>query len=64
MKRRDGICLWAPAAILIAIFVLAQVGAAQEEKPDRPAAASLSATIYPVPNYGGEFWSRSYLTGD
>jgi hypothetical protein len=41
-------------------------GAAQEEKqpPDKTAATSQDATIYPVPNYGGDFRSRSYLTGD
>jgi carbohydrate-selective porin OprB len=41
-------------------------GAAEEEKqpPDKSVSASSSATIYPVPNYGGDFRSRSYLTGD
>src|SRR4030095_16118592 len=66
MKQIDVILLWAAAAMLIAIFVLAQPAAAQEEKqsPDKSPEASSSATIYPAPNYGGDFWSRSYLTGD
>jgi len=70
MKRRDGICLWAPAAILIAVLVLVRVGAAQDEtqtpreavEEKQPTGSTF--TIYPVPNYGGDFWSRSYLTGD
>src|SRR5262245_32322882 len=27
-------------------------------------AETTDTTLYPVPNYGGDFWSRSYLTGD
>ena len=52
--------------MVLAFFFLARVGGAQEEKPppEKPAATSQDATIYPVPNYGGDFGSRSYLTGD
>ena len=55
----------AAGVMLIAVFVMAQAGAAQEERPPpaKPAATSQDATIYPVPNYGGDFRSRSYLTG-
>jgi hypothetical protein len=60
MKRRDGICLWAPAAILIAVLVLVRVGAAQDEtqtpreavEQKQPTKIS-GFTIYPVPNYAG-----------
>ena len=65
MKQIDVILLWAAAAMLIALFVLARTSPAQEEKqPDKSTATSQDATIYPVPNYGGDLWSRSYLTGD
>jgi porin len=52
--------------ILIAVFVLAPAGAAQEEKQptEKTTAPSQDASLYPVPNYGGDLWSRSYLTGD
>jgi len=66
MKRCDRRCLHITAAMLIAFLALPRVGAAQAERPtpEKTAAASSSVTIYPVPNYGGDFWSRSYLTGD
>ena len=66
MSRCDRTCLDAASAIFITILALAGVGAAQEEKQpaDKTAATSSSATIYPVPNYGGDFWSRSYLIAD
>jgi porin len=65
MKQIDGIHLSAAGAILIAAFFLTRVGTAQEKPPpDKSAPTSQDATIYPVPNYGGDFWSRSYLTGD
>jgi porin len=58
------------AAIFILLIALARVGAAQDE-PLTPREAveekqptGSSFTIYPVPNYGGDFWARSYLTGD
>jgi hypothetical protein len=65
MKACDRMHLYT-AAILLALFALTGVGAAQEDKqpPNKTAATSSSATIYPVPNYGGDFWSRSYVTGD
>ena len=52
--------------ILMTVFVLAPAGAAQEEKQptEKTTAASQDASLYPVPNYGGDLWSRSYLTGD
>ena len=61
-----GIHLSAAGAMVLAFFFLAGVGTAQQEKPlpDKTAATSQDATIYPVPSYGGDFWSRSYLTGD
>jgi hypothetical protein len=49
--------------LVIVFFVLARIGAAQEEKQAVEKAESSDATMYPVPNYGGGFWSRSYLTG-
>jgi len=59
------------AAIFIASIALVRVGAAQDEtqtpreavEQKQPTTIS-SFTIYPVPNYGGDFRSRSYLTGD
>ena len=71
MKRGDGNCLWSPAAILMAVLALARAGAAQDEtqtpreavEQKQPTTIS-SFTIYPVPNYAGDFRSRSYLTGD
>jgi porin len=58
--------LRAASVLLIAVFVMVQAGAAQEEKqsPEKLTPVSQDATIYPVPNYGGDLWSRSYLTGD
>jgi hypothetical protein len=75
MKRCDGIRLWTVVAMLIAVLALARVGAAQDEtltpreaveenRPAKTPTTSSSFTIYPVPSYGGDFWSRSYLTGD
>ena len=65
MKQIDVILLWAAGAMLIALFALARTSPGQEEKqPDKSTATSQDATIYPVPNYGGDLWSRSYLTGD
>jgi carbohydrate-selective porin OprB len=66
MTRCDALDLWSATAMLVVVFLaLARAGAAQEEKQTREKteAASSNATIYPVPNYGGDFWSRSYLTG-
>src|SRR5262245_16444879 len=72
MKRGGLVRCW-PAAALFAIVVLAlaRVCAAQDEtqtpreavEQKQPTTIS-SFTIYPVPNYGGDFRSRSYLTGD
>ena len=67
MTRCDALDLWSATAMLVVVFLaLTRAGAAQEEKqtPEKTAAASSSATLYPMPNYGGDFWSRSYLTGD
>src|SRR5215470_5057115 len=70
MKRRNSIRLCAAAVTFIAIFVLAGVGAAQDETQtpreavEEKQPAGPSFTIYPVPNYGGDLRSRSYLTGD
>ena len=37
---------------------------AQEKQPSaKSEPASRDATLYPVPNYAGDIWSRSYLTG-
>ena len=70
MNRRDGVHRCA-AVILIAVFALVRVCAAQDEtqtpreavEQKQPTTIS-SFTIYPVPNYSGDFWSRSNLTGD
>jgi porin len=65
MKRYAGIYLWAAGAMLLGVLFLGAVGTAQEKPPpEKPAATSQDATIYPMPNYDGDFWSRSYLTGD
>ena len=65
MKRCDAFHFWAAGAMLLGVLFLVAVGRAQEKPPpEKPAATSQDATIYPVPNYGGDFWSRSYLTGD
>jgi carbohydrate-selective porin OprB len=50
--------------MLITVFALARIGAAQDERQLAEKAESTDTTLYPVPNYGGDFWSRSYLTGD
>jgi len=63
------------AAIFIASIALVRVGAAQDEtltpreaiegkQSGETAAGSSTATLYPGPNYGGDFRARSYLTGD
>jgi porin len=62
MKRRNGIYLW---ATLIAVFALARVATCQEEKQqDKSTGTGQDTATALVPNYGGDFWSRSYLTGD
>src|SRR6476646_1696592 len=74
MTRCEALDLWSTAAMLVVMLLalaLARVGAAQDEtqtpreavEQKQPTTIS-SFTIYPVPNYGGDFWSRSYLTGD
>jgi hypothetical protein len=69
MARCDALDLWSVAAMLVVVFLaLARAGAAQDEtqtpreavEEKQPTTIS-SFTIYPVPNYGGDF--RSYLTG-
>ena len=52
-----------PAMFVIVFFALARAGAAQEKRRGENCGTSQNATIYPVPNYGGDFWSRSYLQG-
>jgi hypothetical protein len=71
MKRCDGVHLCVGIVMLIAVLLLTRVGAAQdgtqtprEAVEEKQPTTSPSFTIYPVPNYGGDFWSRSYLTGD
>ena len=72
MKRGDLVRCWFAAALfVIVVFALTRIGAAQDEtqtpreavEEKQPTTIS-SFTIYPVPNYGGDFWSRSYLTGN
>ena len=70
MKACDRMHLYT-AAILITVLALARVCAAQDETQtpreaveQKPPTTISSFTIYPVPNYGGDFGSRSYLTGD
>jgi len=58
------------ATILTMLLGLARIGAAQDEtqtprkivEEKQPNKATF--TLYPVPKYGGDFRSRSYLTGD
>src|SRR5262249_45360984 len=38
--------------------------ATDTEAQSAPAVKDQEQTLYPVPNYGGDGWSRSYLTGD
>src|SRR6516162_1358262 len=70
MQRCDAMRLWPAAVMLIAILALARAGAAQDETQtpreavEEKQPTGPSFTIYPVPNYGGDFGSRSYLTGD
>jgi porin len=72
MTRSKALDLWSATAMLVVVFLaLARVGAAQDEtltpreavEEKQPTTIS-SFTIYPVPNYGGDFRSGSYLTGD
>src|SRR4030095_7151905 len=72
MKRGDLVRCWFAAALfVIVVFALTRIGAAQDEtqtpreavEEKQPTTIS-SFTIYPVPNYGGGFRSRSYVTGD
>jgi porin len=72
MKRADLVRCWFAAALfVIVVLALARIGVAQDEtqtpreaveekQPDK----APTFTISPVPNYGGDFGSRSYLTGD
>src|SRR5262247_246815 len=71
MKQWDRKCLQTAAAVFIAILTLAVIGAAQEgtqtprEAVEEKQPTKISSfTLYPVPNYGVDFCSRFYLTGD
>ena len=71
MTRCDALDFWSVTAMLVIVFLaLAGAGAAQDETQtpreavEEKQPAGPSFTIYPVPNYGGDFGSRSYLTGD
>jgi hypothetical protein len=65
MRRGDFVRCWSAGALFaIVVFALARVGAAQEERQAVEKAETTDTTLYPVPNYGGNVWSRSYLTGD
>jgi carbohydrate-selective porin OprB len=65
MKRRDLMHFWpATAMCVILVLALARVGAAQDERQAVEKAESTDTTLYPVPNYSGDVWSRSYLTGN
>ena len=71
MKQCDRKYLHTAAAVFIAILTLARIGAAQDDTQtpreaveEKQPTTIPSFTLYPVPNYGGDFWSRSYLTGD
>jgi len=71
MKRADLVRCWFAAALfVIVVLALARIGVAQDEtqtpreaveekQPDK----APTFTISPVPNYGGDFGWRSYLTG-
>jgi len=51
--------------VIAAIVAWAGMAVAQDKKPADPKpAAAEDATIYPVPDYSGDFLNRSYLTGD
>jgi porin len=51
---------------LLTIISLARPATAQESpaSTSQAAATSEEATLFPVPSYGGDLWSRSFLTGD
>src|SRR5262249_58095562 len=71
MNRCDGVHRCGVAAMLITVFALARVCAAQDEtqtpreavEQKQPTTIS-SYTIYPVPNYGGGFLLGSFFFGD
>lgn len=55
--------------VLVALGIMISLtgtGMAQEEKQhsEQTAATGEEATLFPVPNYAGDLWSRSFLTGD
>lgn len=51
--------------VMAATVAWAGMAVAQDKKPaDAKPAAAEDATIYPVPDYSGDFLNRSYLTGD
>jgi hypothetical protein len=65
MKQSALATFWpATAMCVIVVFALARTGVAQDERQLAEKAERTDTTLYPVPNYGGDFWSRSYLTGD
>ena len=52
--------------ILILALMISWIGlsAAQDKKPADMKSSEQEATIFPVPDYSGDFLNRSYLTGD
>jgi len=54
------------AMLLFTLFAAAIVSAQDDEakKELEERAAGEEATLFPMPNYSGDLWSRSYLTGD
>jgi porin len=58
--------LWYRLILVLALMISWMgLAVAQDKKPaDAKPAAAEDATIYPVPDYSGDFLNRSYLTGD
>ena len=54
------------AVLFLSHFVGAIVSAQDKEteKAKEESASSGEATLFPVPNYSGDLWSRAYLTGE
>ncbi len=54
------------AVLFFSVFAV-NVASAQDKEAEKALeerAAGEEATLFPVPNYAGDLWSRSYLTGD
>lgn len=66
-KRKRIVSFHFSLVVLLFTVFAAFIASAQDKEAEKALeerAAGEEATLFPVPNYSGDFWSRSFLTGD